>query len=164
MRPRSGATPRTLRGCERPCVARAYPRRMATPSGWAYLRHRYHIDQTRNSASRPRGRFRPSKRPSLRAPASACSRKDLSSTKLSQAYVLVLWLSANSSRRPLWRLDNRDVPLVGLLLHPAPKLLGGATQDIAADRIEMPVGIEKADDLSGWRCHGNGVRADCLVR
>jgi hypothetical protein len=49
----------------------------------------------------------------------------------------------------LWRLDNRGVPLVGLILHPALKLLRGAAQDIAADRIRTPIGIEKADDPLG---------------
>src|ERR1700730_11576768 len=49
----------------------------------------------------------------------------------------------------LWRLDNRGVPLVGLILHPALKLLCGAAQDIAADRIEVPIGSEKADDPLG---------------
>src|SRR5260370_32863916 len=49
----------------------------------------------------------------------------------------------------LWRLNNRGVPLVGLILHPALKLLGGAAQDIAADRIEAPIGTEKADDPFG---------------
>ena len=49
----------------------------------------------------------------------------------------------------LWRLDNRDVPLVGLILHPALKLLGGAAQHIAADRIELPIGSEKTHDPLG---------------
>src|SRR5712691_2090478 len=49
----------------------------------------------------------------------------------------------------LWRLDNRGVPFVGLLGHPAGKLLGGAAQDIAADRIEVPIGSEKAHDPFG---------------
>jgi hypothetical protein len=49
----------------------------------------------------------------------------------------------------LWRLDNRGVPFVGLILHPALKLLGGAAQHIAADRIEVPIGIEKAHDPLG---------------
>jgi hypothetical protein len=49
----------------------------------------------------------------------------------------------------LWRLDNRGVPLVGLILHPALKLLCGAAQDIAADGIEAPIGSEKADDPLG---------------
>ncbi len=44
----------------------------------------------------------------------------------------------------LWRFDNRGVPFVGLILHPALKLLGGAAQDITADRIELPIGSEKA--------------------
>src|SRR6267378_6341489 len=37
----------------------------------------------------------------------------------------------------LWRLDNRGVPLVGLILHPALKLLCGAAQDIAADGTNL---------------------------
>lgn len=49
----------------------------------------------------------------------------------------------------LRRLDNRGVPFVGLILHPALKLLGGAAQDIAADRIEAPIGSEKAHDPLG---------------
>src|SRR6266404_8868544 len=49
----------------------------------------------------------------------------------------------------LWRLDNRGVPFVGLILHPGLKLLGGAAQDIAADRIEAPIGSEKAHDPLG---------------
>src|ERR1700720_1634266 len=49
----------------------------------------------------------------------------------------------------LWRLDNRGVPFVGLILDPALKLLGGAAQNIAADRIEAPIGSEKADDPLG---------------
>src|SRR5215472_9960486 len=48
-----------------------------------------------------------------------------------------------------WRLDNRGVPLVGLLLHPTLKLLGSAAQDIAADGVEVPMGIEEADDPLG---------------
>jgi len=50
---------------------------------------------------------------------------------------------------PLWRLDNRGVPFAGILRHPALKLLGSAAQDITADRIEVPVGSEKADDPFG---------------
>jgi hypothetical protein len=49
----------------------------------------------------------------------------------------------------LWRRDNRGVPFVGLILHPALKLLGGTAQDIAADRIEPPIGREKAHDPLG---------------
>jgi hypothetical protein len=49
----------------------------------------------------------------------------------------------------LWRLDNRGVPFVGILRHPALKPLGSAAQDITADRIEVPVGSEKADDPFG---------------
>jgi hypothetical protein len=49
----------------------------------------------------------------------------------------------------LGRLDNRSVPLIGMLLHPVLKLLGSASQDIAADRVDVPIGIEKADDLLG---------------
>jgi len=49
----------------------------------------------------------------------------------------------------LWRLDNRGVPLVGLILDPALELLGGAAQDIAADRIEVAIGSEKPTTLSG---------------
>src|SRR3954447_931415 len=44
----------------------------------------------------------------------------------------------------LWRLDNRGAPFIGLILHPALKLLGGTAQDIAADRIEVAIDIEKA--------------------
>ena len=43
----------------------------------------------------------------------------------------------------LWRLDNWGVPFVGVILHPALKLLGGAAQHIAANRIELPIGSEK---------------------
>src|ERR1700737_490464 len=49
----------------------------------------------------------------------------------------------------LWRLDNWGVPFVGLILHPALKLLGGTAQHIAADRIELPIGSEKAPDPIG---------------
>jgi hypothetical protein len=49
----------------------------------------------------------------------------------------------------LWRLEKRGVPLVGLILHPALKLLGGTAPDIAADRIEVPIGGEKAYDPLG---------------
>jgi hypothetical protein len=46
-------------------------------------------------------------------------------------------------------LDNRGVPSVSLILHPALKLLRRAAQDIAADRIEAPIGSEKAYDPLG---------------
>ena len=48
----------------------------------------------------------------------------------------------------LWRLDNRGASFVGLILHPALKLIGGTAQDIAADRIEVAIDIdiEKAHD------------------
>jgi hypothetical protein len=36
-----------------------------------------------------------------------------------------------------------------VILHPALKLLGGAAQHIAADRIELPIGSEKAHDPLG---------------
>jgi len=49
----------------------------------------------------------------------------------------------------LWRLDNRSIPFVGLILDPALKLLGSAAQHIAADRIELPIGSEKANDPLG---------------
>src|SRR5207249_10497177 len=49
----------------------------------------------------------------------------------------------------LWRLDNRSIPFVGLILDPALKLLGSASQHIAADRIELPIGSEKANDTVG---------------
>jgi hypothetical protein len=41
------------------------------------------------------------------------------------------------------------VPCVGLILYPALKLLGGAAQDIAADRIKVSIGSEKAHDPLG---------------
>jgi hypothetical protein len=46
-------------------------------------------------------------------------------------------------------LDDRSVPLRRLLLDPDLKLFCGTAQDIAADRIEMPVGVEKADHSLG---------------
>ena len=49
----------------------------------------------------------------------------------------------------LGRLDDRSIPFAGLLLHPALELFSGAAQHIAADRIEVPVGIEKSDDPLG---------------
>jgi hypothetical protein len=45
-----------------------------------------------------------------------------------------------------WLIRDRSVSLVGLFLHPDLKLVGGATQHFSADRIEVPIGIEKADD------------------
>src|SRR6516225_3352031 len=49
----------------------------------------------------------------------------------------------------LWSLDDRGVPLVGLSLHPDLKLVGGATQHVSADRIEVPIGIEEPDHSLG---------------
>src|SRR6516164_7896116 len=49
----------------------------------------------------------------------------------------------------LWRLDNRGDAFIGLILHPALKLLGGGAQHIAADRIELPIGGEKAHNPLG---------------
>ena len=45
----------------------------------------------------------------------------------------------------LWRLDDRSIPSVGLFLHPALELFSRPAQHIAADRINSPVGVEKAD-------------------
>ena len=67
----------------------------------------------------------------------------------------------------LWRLDNRGVPFVSLILHPALKLLRRAAQDIAADRIEAPIGSEKslrpsrAAEMAGSaRSAGSGQNTD----
>ena len=49
----------------------------------------------------------------------------------------------------LWRLDNRRVAVLGLRLHPRLKLFGGGAQHIAADRIELPIGGEKAHNPLG---------------
>jgi hypothetical protein len=49
----------------------------------------------------------------------------------------------------LWRLDDWSIPSVGLFLHPVLELLGGAAQHISADRIDAPVGVEKADHQFG---------------
>jgi hypothetical protein len=38
---------------------------------------------------------------------------------------------------------------VGLFLHPVVELRGGAAQHISADRIDLPVGIEKTDHPLG---------------
>ena len=45
----------------------------------------------------------------------------------------------------LWRLDNGSIPSLGLLLDPALELFGRPAQHIAADRIDLPIGVEKAD-------------------
>ena len=45
----------------------------------------------------------------------------------------------------LWCLDDRGVPLVGLFLHPDLKLVGRPPQHVSADRIEVPISIEKPD-------------------
>src|SRR5438552_11122362 len=49
----------------------------------------------------------------------------------------------------LWRLDDWGIPSVGLFLHPVLELFGGAAQHISADRIDPPVGVEKADHPLG---------------
>jgi hypothetical protein len=49
----------------------------------------------------------------------------------------------------LGRLDDRSIPSVGLVLHPVLELFGGAAQHISADRIDPPVGVEKADHPLG---------------
>jgi hypothetical protein len=46
-------------------------------------------------------------------------------------------------------LHDRGVPRFGLLLHPDLKLFCGTTQNIAADRVEVSVGIEKPDHSLG---------------
>src|SRR5205814_2449333 len=45
----------------------------------------------------------------------------------------------------LWRFDDRSIRSVGLFLHPALELFSRPAQHIAADRINSPVGVEKAD-------------------
>ena len=49
----------------------------------------------------------------------------------------------------LWCLDDRSIPSGGLFLDPALKLFGRAAQHIAADRVELAVSIEEADDPLG---------------
>ena len=49
----------------------------------------------------------------------------------------------------LWCLDDRGVPLVGLFLHPDLKLVGRPPQHVSADRIEVPISIEKPDHSLG---------------
>jgi hypothetical protein len=49
----------------------------------------------------------------------------------------------------LWCLDDRSIPPGGLFLNPALELFGCAAQHIAADRVNPPVGVEKADDPFG---------------
>jgi hypothetical protein len=49
----------------------------------------------------------------------------------------------------LWRLDNRRAPSAGLLRYPGLKLFGGAAQHIAADRVELSVAAEKANQPLG---------------
>src|SRR5947209_554068 len=46
-------------------------------------------------------------------------------------------------------LNDRSIPSVGLVLHPVLELFGGAAQHISADRIDPPVGVEKADHPLG---------------
>jgi len=48
-----------------------------------------------------------------------------------------------------WRVDNRRAPSIGLLLDPDLELFGGAPQHITADRIDLPVAVEKADHARG---------------
>jgi hypothetical protein len=49
----------------------------------------------------------------------------------------------------LRRLDDRSLPSVGLLLHPALELFSGGAQHIAADRIDLPVAVEEANHPLG---------------
>ena len=49
----------------------------------------------------------------------------------------------------LWSLDDWGVPVIGLFLYPKLKLVSRTAQHVAADRIEMPVGIEKSDHSLG---------------
>ena len=49
----------------------------------------------------------------------------------------------------LWHLDNWSTPFVSLRLHPALELFSGAAQHVAADWIDLPVGVEEADDPLG---------------
>jgi hypothetical protein len=49
----------------------------------------------------------------------------------------------------LWCLDDRRIPSVALFLDPSLELFGRAAQHIAADRINPPVGVEKADNPFG---------------
>jgi hypothetical protein len=45
----------------------------------------------------------------------------------------------------LWRLDDRSLPSVGPLLHPAVESFSGGTQHIPADRTDLPVAGEQTD-------------------
>src|SRR6516165_11365677 len=44
-----------------------------------------------------------------------------------------------------WRLNDRSIPFVGLLLDPTLELLGRAAQHISADRIDVSIAAEKPD-------------------
>jgi hypothetical protein len=45
--------------------------------------------------------------------------------------------------------NDRGIPTVGLLLHPALELFSGAAQHLAADRIDLSVGVKKPTTRSG---------------
>jgi len=45
--------------------------------------------------------------------------------------------------------DDRSIPSVGLLLRPALELFSSTAQHIAADRIDLPIAVEKPDDPLG---------------
>ena len=45
----------------------------------------------------------------------------------------------------LRRFDNRDVALLGPLRHPALKLVGDAAQCVSGHRVQLAIGVEKAD-------------------
>ena len=47
------------------------------------------------------------------------------------------------------RLNDRSVPLVGLLFHPQLKLFSRPAQDIPAHRMEVPIGTEKTHHSLG---------------
>src|ERR1700692_2406667 len=54
-----------------------------------------------------------------------------------------------SSRRPLGRLQNRRVPLLGTVGHPVLELIGNLVQYVAGHTFSLPIRIEETDHALG---------------